>query len=338
MVVMTSQCGFEEIKKRNDSVVGMEIEFMAEELLKRKKSFIKPIAAIAAAIILLVMSSVYFLGGLETEAIPIALLTIDINPSIVLEVNSKQEVINIVPLNKEAEIFSDKSLKNKDVKVVFQEIIGMADELGYLADLEENFILLTTIFLEEVDNDFKNIPDNLKKLTEEMSIKSMGSSVIMVTLESDYETYLRAQKEETSVGKMEIFQRLESGEDGIILEELKEKKVKELLKEASKKDHPVFDVHPGNKGEKEHPVFDTHPGNKDEKNKEDKSHPVFDTHPGNKENKQHPVFDQIPKIDIQQRINPSNKNQINKEEDKNIKNNTKTNTKSNTKDNNKKNN
>ncbi len=328
MVIMTNECGFEEIKKRNDITVGMEIDFNKQDIIRKNKSKFKIIATIAAAIILCIVSSLFMMDQKNKLSIPVAMLTIDINPSIALEINHKQEVLEVIPLNKDAEEFSFDSFKNQDVRRVIEEFVLMAGEKGYLQETD-NYILLTTVSLEkEMDKEdqLMDLAEELKKNVEETFENRDGKSVVVLTLDSNYETLQKAKKEKISVGKMEIYQRLQvKDEEDVSLEKIKTQQIKELIRHEEKKEHPVFEKHPSNKEDKEHPVFEKHPGSKEGKQqpvvedksskkeeksnkKEEKQHPVFENHPGNKENKKNSQIESQPikdeeKVDVKKEKN-----------------------------------
>nr|WP_279381034.1 anti-sigma factor domain-containing protein [Alkaliphilus hydrothermalis] len=276
MVIMTNECCFEEIKKRNNVMVGTEIEFTTKDMLKGKPTYFKPLATVAAAIILMIISTLFILPNFIAEAKAVAMVTIDINPSVGLELNQKQEVLKLLHLNEDAEKLPIPSVKGKNVRVAIEEIMAIVKGKGYLQE-DDNYVLLTTVSLEkqkgeEEDEELSILAEELKISIENNVYQKEGKNVVVLTLESNYETLVKAQAEKTSVGKMELYQRLEAEEDkedseddDVKLDEIKSKNVKELVEVVEKRPHPVFDQRSDKKNGKSHPIFENHPNKSKEK-------------------------------------------------------------------------
>lgn len=278
MIIMTEDCGFQEIKKRQSVMEGMEIDYFPHEVLtKRKSTFTqKSFLSVAAVLIIMLISSYFTSTGLKSILMPTAVLTIDINPSISLELNQQQEVIRVKALNEDAKSFPLNTIKKKDVREAVAQIILWAEEGGYIRPQEDNYILLTTVSLrDEVAQE-----EELERLAAELTTSIEAASTedikkIVLSINSNQETLKQAEKENVSVGKMEIIRKTtENNNDLINIEEIKNKKVKDLVVAFEDKQHPVFTIYPKNNMEgredgdasendalKPHPVFDENPGN-----------------------------------------------------------------------------
>ncbi|SCX79675.1 anti-sigma factor domain-containing protein, partial [Alkaliphilus peptidifermentans] len=242
MVVMTDHCTFEEIKLRKSIIIGMEIEFSTGDIIQRNRERFKGFVLIAAAILLVVVTSLSLVTYWGNNLQSVALLTIDINPSIAIEINEKQQVIKITPLNEEAGLLLAADLKKLHIKEAFDKIIEMAEDEGYIEKNGENYILITSVKL----NNKNKLSFQIDQLVEELIDlqEDKRDDLVMIAKEADIHVLEKANREKISVGKMTLYQEVvkEGSEEGL-LDDIKTKSVKELLK----KEHPVFDQHPGSK-------------------------------------------------------------------------------------------
>ncbi len=121
-------------------------------------------AAVAAAVVLLISGAV---GGFHVVGgnLPSTVVALDVNPSLEIEVNGKEQVVNVKALNEDAKkVIGDMNFKKVDLNVAINAIIGSMLINGYLS-ADKNSILIS------VDSDGKNanelqqsISDNVYKL------------------------------------------------------------------------------------------------------------------------------------------------------------------------------
>ncbi len=320
IVVMTENNTFEKIKKFEGLEEGMEVYFEKQDVIKNKKSSLNSISTVAAAIFLLVFTSIYGISFWNTNYQAIALVSVDINPSVEIELNKNHKVIKALPINEDATNLPLHELKNKPLVDALDQLIQMTENEGYIKSTEKNYVVVTSVQLKNNSEESKSLEQFLAqgKIKIENDSKNRNQDIEVVTIESNKEMLDAARKENVSVGKMEMYKNaknVEKDNEALDIKEFKNTSVKELI-EKTKKDHPVFEEHPSNnknkdkdkQEEKEHPVFKEHP-----KDRKEKEHPVFDKHPGNdnsknkdkdkkvekekfKDNKkEHPVFDEHPK-------------------------------------------
>ncbi|MCD7955057.1 MAG: PepSY domain-containing protein [Lachnospiraceae bacterium] len=92
-------------------------------------------AAAAAVFCLWLANSAFFL--------PSSIVTVDVNPSVSLELNSRNKVLSATALNEDGEqILEGMDLKGTDVTVAVNALIGAMLQSGYLTE-EENSVLLS---------------------------------------------------------------------------------------------------------------------------------------------------------------------------------------------------
>lgn len=239
IVVMTEDCTFERIKKSAGLEKGMEVYFEERDIIRNSSVKIKNISMVAAAVFLFIITSLYGIGIWNTNYRTVALLSIDINPSVEMEINKKNNIIKASALNEDASTLPLNNLKNKPVVDAMAELVEMAGEKGYIKENEENYILVTSVELKNPQEDDKVLEELLiegKNKIETASSKR-GQQIQVVTMKSDKETLNKAKKENISVGKMEIYEETKDknkNENEKEIKELKNKKVKDLIKSVEK--------------------------------------------------------------------------------------------------------
>lgn len=117
---------------------GTVLEMKAETA---KKNFVKPMLAIAAAIVLL-LSGFGFYAFYSVQKTPIANISLDVNPSVSLRVNKKDRVIDATAQNADGEkILSNLDLQNTTLDTAVNALIGSMVQNGYLSDLSNSILI-----------------------------------------------------------------------------------------------------------------------------------------------------------------------------------------------------
>jgi len=301
IVVMAEDCTFKRIKKSDGLEEGMEIYFEDRDIIKNSNFTIKNISKGVAAVLIFAVTSLYVLGFWNENYKSVALLAVDINPSVEMEINKNYRVIKISALNEEASKLPLEDLKNYPLIDALEEIVEMVETAGYIKKDESNRVLVTSVELKSNDEGDKNL-DNLimegKKKIEEVS-NERGQQVEVVTIKSDRETLNKAKEENISVGKMEIYKEIEDenknqdkNENEIM--ELKDKKSEESIKEVEKNEK-VKKNNNENKGNKNNPIKEEKENNKnkkgnenskDKKDKENNKNKKGNENSNNKKNKE----------------------------------------------------
>ncbi|GAA0720689.1 hypothetical protein GCM10008905_10150 [Clostridium malenominatum] len=292
IIVITEDCTFEKIKKSAGLKEGMEVYFEEGDIIKKPSFVNKNIPAVAAAIFVFIVASLYTVGFWNRNYRAVALLSIDINPSVEIEVNKSYHVIKATPLNEDASKLPLKNLKNYSLVEALEELVEMAGAGGYLKERETNYVLVTSVELKDHKKEDKVLEEILiegKKKIETLYIEK-GQKIEVVTMESDKETLSKAKEEHISVGKMEVYEKTKENyrnkdknkdededrekdedKDKKEIKELKDKKVKEIIKEIEKnKDQKVNN---GKVDKKEKPTKEDKEDSKDKEknsNKENK--------------------------------------------------------------------
>ncbi|MDL5023213.1 anti-sigma factor domain-containing protein [Bacillus velezensis] len=191
------------LKTKNDHrtcEIGEEITFEGETRMGRRASFfdflkLRPFKLgvfTMTAIILFIL----ILLPVFSDNKAYAYMTLDINPSIEMALNSKYEVIELTPLNHDAkQVISDiGDWKSSDFKEVISSIITDCSKHGYVKESKE--ILISTVYENTDDNTYKK---GVKKQLADMTEKYKGTYQVQ-SLESDMETREKAKQEGMSTG------------------------------------------------------------------------------------------------------------------------------------------
>ncbi len=141
-----------------------------------KRSIWTKVAAIAASLVILITGGIFLaqnLNGLNANAI----IALDVNPSIELEVNKDEKVVDVKALNDDATtVIGGMDLKGVDLEVAVNALIGSMVENGYIT-IDQNSILISV----DTENDRrasalqKSVSD---KITAVLGQKDIQSSVI----------------------------------------------------------------------------------------------------------------------------------------------------------------
>lgn len=145
------------------------------ENMKIKKDY-KMIVALVCALIVMLGFGFYYNN-------PTSYVSLDINPSVLLGVNSFDKVVKVEALNEDAsKVTNNLKLYNNDVTDAVNKVVNEAKNLGYVET--EDAILVTTYCDNTEKKDklqqkiHQNLSDNLNK-------NGIGSLIIDMTLTSE---------------------------------------------------------------------------------------------------------------------------------------------------------
>ncbi|MBY8913887.1 anti-sigma factor domain-containing protein [Bacillus sp. YC2] len=191
------------LKTKNDHhtcEIGEEITFSGETRMSRRASFfdflkLRPLklgvfTMTAMILFILIMLPIF------SDNKAYAYMTLDINPSIEMALNSKYEVIELTPLNDDAKRVIDDigDWKSNDFKEVISDIITDCSKHGYVKESKE--ILISTVYENSDDHTYKT---GVKKQLADVT-KKYQDTYRLESLESDMETREKAKQEGMSTG------------------------------------------------------------------------------------------------------------------------------------------
>ncbi|MDR4434345.1 anti-sigma-I factor RsgI family protein [Bacillus tequilensis] len=191
------------LKAKNDRrsyEIGEEIMLPSESRMGRRASFfdflkLRPFK-MGVFTMTAIMLFIFIVLPVFSNNKAYAYMTIDINPSFEMALNSDYEVIELTPLNDEGKkVVNDiDDWEKTDFKKVIDDIITDCNEHGYVEKSKE--ILISTVYENTEDNTYKKaVKKQLNDVTEKYK-----TTYRMESLESDMQTREKAKKEGVSTG------------------------------------------------------------------------------------------------------------------------------------------
>lgn len=136
ITVLTGDGAFQTLKYKGDAEVGEEIQLPVQS----RATFWR-IGASVAAVVLLALMGIFGWNAWQPRT-AVAMISLDINPSLQLTVDQKGEVLELESLNSEAEqLVTGLALKGKSWGEALNKIIQKSVALNYLNE-EENWVVV----------------------------------------------------------------------------------------------------------------------------------------------------------------------------------------------------
>lgn len=192
---------------------------------KRNKRRWTSLVAVAAALALCV--SVFGYNFWKSGSAVDSVVLLDVNPSISLTLNTREEVLSANALNEEAQVvLGDMDLKGTDLNVAVNAIIGSMFQNGYLSDLQNSIL----VSVENADE------QRSAQLQEEISSaisssfgsSGVGASVLSQTVTETDELTQLAQTYGISVGKAALIQEVVAQDSTLTVESLAPLSINEI--------------------------------------------------------------------------------------------------------------
>ena len=204
---------------------------------EKKRNRFKHLTTIAAAFAVIVGVGIF--GVLNTGRVA-SIVSLEVNPSIELQINKKEEVIEAVPLNADAEqILAEMKLKGTDVHTATNAIIGSLLKHGYIDELANS------ILLSVEDKDSVRGEALQKILSSEINAILDGASINAALLSQFVEgdkVDAVSQQYEISRGKAALIEHILEANNAYSFEELAKLSVNELNLIISNPKNDVKDV------------------------------------------------------------------------------------------------
>lgn len=200
----------EGVLSRCETGKGTVIDMTNAVETKKKKNRWAPLAAAACLALVLVGGGgggYYYYTANNAVA---SLVSLDVNPSIQLEVNKNEKVLSATPMNDDgAEVLADMDLKGTPADVAMYAIIGSLLQHGYVDELA-NSILIT------VEDDDQARGEKLQQqLTQQadaaLENAQVSGAVLAQTLQHTEELSQKAQEYGISTGKAALIMAIVEG-------------------------------------------------------------------------------------------------------------------------------
>jgi len=228
-IVMTDKAEFYKVKKKDGVLLGNKIIFLEDDLYKEMNIKVTKIIGYAAAIMLLLVSSLFliqFMTFNKISYIPVAKLSVDINPSVELEINKDYKVINIVSKNSEGDFIADKHMIGTEIQEALYTMLIKAKSKNYITK-EKNAVLIGICKINDV------FPDDLGNFESDLNNRLNSNNeldyVNIILLQGDNQKLELSKQYDLTIGKYLLYLKVNSEGSDLKLEEVKKMTTQELV-------------------------------------------------------------------------------------------------------------
>lgn len=191
---------------------------------KKRTSPLRGFAAVAAVLVLLIAGAFVFksLGGASNALA--AVVSLDVNPSIELNVDKNENVLSAKGLNIDGKtVLGDMQLEGSKLDVAVNAIIGSMLQNGYLDDMA-NSILLSVSGVDGYNAEAlrSQLASDVNKQLKDCAVLSQDVS------SADSETVKLAEKYDITVGKAALIRQIVKADSRHSFDELSELSINEL--------------------------------------------------------------------------------------------------------------
>ena len=177
---------------------------------KTKKHWLRYAVAACLSLILVGAAAGGFL--LHQARTVTSVVSLDVNPSIQLQVNSSEKVLKVQALNAEAqEVLADMPLEGTHLNVAVNAIVGSLLQHGYLDSIS------SAILISVEDADIQRASRLQQELTDQVGAALLNqqsqASILSQTLTSDQQLQDQAAQNNISVGKAALIQAIQQNGD-----------------------------------------------------------------------------------------------------------------------------
>ncbi|MBQ3122791.1 MAG: PepSY domain-containing protein [Firmicutes bacterium] len=193
--------------------------------MRPKKNRIKKYVGIAAAFAVIV-GSVFGYQGVTENALAASIM-LDINPSVEIEVNKNEKVIDVVAKNEDGRvIIGDMELKGTNLDVAVNALVGSMLKEGYITEIQNSILV-------SVDGKDKAVNERLqnevsKEIDEILAGGGFSGSVLSQTITKDTELEKFAEKYGITEGKAKLVKEIALKDNTKKVDELAKLTINEL--------------------------------------------------------------------------------------------------------------
>lgn len=166
---------------------------VGQQIICKKMSY-RQFASIAACIALFFILGY---GGIKMYYTPISYIDIDINPSIRFEINRFDKVINVIPLNDDAqELLNGVPKISGDIRSCVEKVIEQSEKEGYLNQNNKDVDIYVTSGTKKI----------LESIYRCCDAYSEVENINVTVNKNEYDDYKKAKELDVSVGKYKSIQ------------------------------------------------------------------------------------------------------------------------------------
>ncbi|OJV64573.1 MAG: hypothetical protein BGO41_13270 [Clostridiales bacterium 38-18] len=205
-IILTNDNQYKRIKNKAGLLVGQKIWVNSEDLYTANNNIIsmfnrRSIVA-AAALIAIVFSSLFGLNLYQMSYATATVVTIDINPSVQLELNANDKVLRYTALNEDAASLALEAIKGMSVEDAVETVVSLAIENGFIdsEDLIDDYVLVTTIPVKRSLKNDVTVSNIESKLEEKITDSEILQEVNVAYNKATKDDLKAAKDKSVSVG------------------------------------------------------------------------------------------------------------------------------------------
>jgi len=187
------------------------------------------------------------IAGYATYQMPVAYVSIDINPSVELGINMFDRIVSAEGYNTDGKtVLSACDVRNYDIESAVDRIVEVATEKNFVAKDGSSVISITA------ETNDQNFADRINSMSNNGVKKAIGRSNYKVTIQIDsvsIGTREEAQKLSISPGKLKLIKKLQQLDSTVTVEQLKNSKVSEIMSTIKTKKVEAKAIEKANKAE-----------------------------------------------------------------------------------------
>lgn len=168
------------------------------------------------------------IGGYAYYKTPVAYLSLDINPSVELGVNTFNQVVSVTGYNADGKtILAGKNVVNSNIKDAVEELVASASKNGFINSDGSTIVSVTA----ETDNAAaaSALEKNAQQGADD-AIKSSGDTAVVYKDNVALSRRDEARKLGITPGKLNLIQKLQALDPTITVDQYKDAKVTDIMK------------------------------------------------------------------------------------------------------------
>ncbi|QZY54949.1 anti-sigma-I factor RsgI family protein [Crassaminicella profunda] len=226
ILVLSKDMEYLKLIKKNNVIPGNEIFFFEEDIMKNKNtSKYFSLGLVAAMLLILINAFIYNQDAkdiLFLSSDVVAVVSIDINPSVEIEINKDFKVVDLKTYNDEGnDLLSVDLIKGKYITLAMKDIIWNAKNKHYLNESSDSVLVAVAPAQKESKENVEELKNQI-----ETTIQEEGQDLKYIYLDADEKVLNDARKLDVSIGKLSIYK---SNKNTATLEKVKNSKVIDLV-------------------------------------------------------------------------------------------------------------
>ncbi len=229
----------------SENIVSANPERIERVVKKEKKKnfniFSRSFMGVAAAACILLVVGIIGVPYYGNNFVPDSHVDIDVNPGVEIVTNKKNKVLNVQSTNKDgAEVIDNMDLKNTELKVAVNALIGSMVQKGYIVN--NNTGILVTVRNDNPEKANKVKEEILYDINFALYTNDVQANVMNQTFKNTADANKFARENNISIGKAVFVLNLAAKDSSLDAKELAKMKVTDIANLVAKKGIDIRDI------------------------------------------------------------------------------------------------